>query len=188
MSRSRRSATEEGFTIIELMLVVAIAAVLTAVAAPSFAEFLSKRRVDGVMAELVTDLQYARSEAVGRNAPVRVTFGSDKDCYVIHLASAATAECTRNSSTVAPTTAEIKSVHLDADRGLTIDPGALVYLEFDPVRGTAVNSAAATSGSVIVRSISGPAWELRALLTLMGRVATCSPGGAGKVVGYSDCS
>jgi len=187
MSRSRQSDIE-GFTIIELMVVVAIAAVLIALAAPSFAEFLSKRRVDGVMAELATDLQYARSEAVSRNTPVRVTFGSENGCYVIHLASAASAQCTRNSSTITPAAAEIKVVQLDADRALTIDPGTLTYLEFDPVRGTVVNSAAASSGSVVVRSTSGTAWELRVLLTLMGRVAICSPGGAGKVVGYSDCA
>ena len=187
MSRSHRRATE-GFTIIELMVVIAVAAVLLALAAPSFAEFLSKRRVDGVTAELATDLQYARSEAVSRNAPVRVTFGSDNGCYVIHLANAASAQCTRNSSTTTPAAAEIKVVQLDVDRSLTIDPGTLTYLEFDPVRGTAVNSAAASSGSVVVRSTAGTAWELRVLLTLMGRVSICSPGGAGKVVSYSDCA
>jgi hypothetical protein len=40
-----------------------------------------------------------------------------------------------------------------------------------------------------VRSTTGTAWLLRAVLTAMGRVDTCSPGGAGHVTGYStDCS
>ena len=108
--RSRRA----GFTTIELMIVLTIAAVLIAFAAPSFADFLSKRRVDGVMAELVTDLHYARSEAVSRNAPVRITFGPR--CYVIHLASASSAECDASTAaptkTIAPTAAAIRKAQL----------------------------------------------------------------------------
>lgn len=186
--RSRRA----GFTTIELMIVVTIAAVLIALAAPSFAEFLSKRRVDGVMAELVTDLHYARSEAVSRNAPVRITFGPR--CYVIHLASATGAECDADTDpptkTITPTTAEIKTVQLQAGRPLAIDTGTSpFFIEFDPVRGTVVNSAGSGQSSLDVRSTAGTAWLLRAVLTAMGRVDTCSPNGAGHVNGYStDCS
>lgn len=186
MRFGRNSDAVAGFTVVELMVVVAIAAVLIVIAAPSFAEFLSKRRVDGVMSELVTDLQYARSEAVSRNVPVRVTFGAD--CYAIHLASASSAACTRTSKTISPPAAEIKTVQLEQGRPLTIDPGALNYFEFDPVRGTVVNSDASSSASVTVRSTSGTGWELHVLLTLMGRVGTCSPIGSGKVAGYASCS
>jgi type IV fimbrial biogenesis protein FimT len=181
-----------GFTTIELMIVLTIAAVLIAFAAPSFADFLSKRRVDGVMAELVTDLHYARSEAVSRNAPVRITFGPR--CYVIHLASASSAECDASTAaptkTIAPTAAEIKTVQLQAGRPLAIDTGTSpFFIEFDPVRGTVANSAGTGPASVAVRSTTGTAWLLRAVLTAMGRVDTCSPGGAGHVTGYStDCS
>lgn len=181
-----------GFTTIELMIVFAIAAVLIAVAAPSLAEFLSKRRVDGVMSELVTDMHYARSEAVSRNARVRITFGPR--CYVIHLASATAAECDSSTApptkTITPAEAEIKTVQLDAGRPLTIDVAELpFFVEFDPVRGTVVNSAATNSASIDVRSTSGTAWLLRSVLTMTGRIDTCSPAGAGHVTGYpTDCT
>ena len=181
-----------GVTTIELMIVFAIVAVLIAIAAPSFAEFLSKRRVDGVMSELVTDMQYARSEAVSRNAKVRITFGPR--CYVIHLASATTAECDSSTATptktITPAGAEIKTVQLDAGRPLTIDVAGLpFFVEFDPVRGTVVNSSGTNSALVDVRSTSGTAWLLRSVLTMMGRIDTCSPAGAGHVTGYStDCT
>jgi type IV fimbrial biogenesis protein FimT len=181
MIHSRPQAA--GFTVVELMIVVAILAVLIAVAAPSFTEFLSKRRVDGALSELVTDLQFARSESVSRNAPVRISFFRDERCYVIHLGSAASTGC----GVVNPPAAEIKSVQLDGR--LTLDPGASTfYFEFEPVRGMVANSASTDSNSVVVRSSSGTSWELRALLTLMGRVETCSPSGSGKVSGYSDCT
>jgi type IV fimbrial biogenesis protein FimT len=181
-----------GFTILELMAVVAVLAVLAALAAPSFAEFLSKRRVDGVASELVTDLQYARSEAVSRNEAVRLTFGTD--CYVIHRAlvpssSATVATCTRTSKSVTPAAAEIKTVQLATGQPLTIEP-AVAFFEFEPVRGTALNDLSPpAAGSVDVRSTSGTAWRLRAMLTLMGRPATCSPSGSGYFTGYStNCS
>ena len=179
-----------GFTIIELMIVVAIAAILAVVAAPSFSEFLSKRRVDGAMSELVTDIYYARSEAVSRNETLRMTFGTD--CYVIHRTlvpsfSATVATCTRATKSITPPAAEIKTVQLDAGRPLTLDPGALTFFEFDPVRGTAINSAASASGSVNVRSTAGTPWQLSAVLTLMGRVETCNPSSASYVTGYANC-
>jgi prepilin-type N-terminal cleavage/methylation domain-containing protein len=181
-----------GFTIIELMVVVAIAALLAVAAAPSFSEFLSKRRVDGVMSELVTDMHFARSESVSRNENVSITFGTD--CYVIHRTlvpsnSATVAICTRTTRTVTPAVAEIKTVQLDVGWPLTIDPGALTFVEFEPVRGTAINSSGSSTAVVNVRSTTGIAWLLRAVLTTMGRVETCSPSGAGQMPGYSaSCS
>jgi len=189
---SPRRSRPAGFTTIELMIVVAITAVLIASAAPSFVDFLSKRRVDGVMAELVTDLHYARSEAVSRNATVRITFGPR--CYVIHLAGTTSAECDAGTATptktIAPAAAEIKTVQLQEGRPLTIDTGSLpFFIEFDPVRGTVASSAGTGPASVEVRSTAGTAWLLRAVLTTMGRIDTCSPNGSGHVSGYStDCS
>lgn len=185
LPRLRRAA---GFTVIELMTVLAIAAILAVAAAPSFSEFLAKRRVEGVASELVTDLHYTRSEAVSRNEPVRMTFGTD--CYVIHRAlvpsfSATVATCDRTSKSVNPAAAEIKTVQLDAGRPITIAP-VVTHFEFDPVRGTVANDLSPPGpGSVDVRSTAGTAWQLRAVLTLMGRVATCSPQGAGNLPGYS---
>ncbi len=193
--RSARTSRAAGFTIIELMIVVAIVAILAVVAAPSFTDFLSKRRVDGTMSELVTDIYYARSEAVSRNETLRMTFGTD--CYVIHRTlvpsfSATVATCTRNSKSITPPAAEIKTVQVDAGRPLTIDASALIagpdmFFEFDPVRGTAINSAASASGAVSVRSTAGTPWQLSAVLTLMGRVETCNPSTTGYVSGYANC-
>jgi type IV fimbrial biogenesis protein FimT len=186
-SRCRRRAP--GFTIIELMVAVAVLAVLAVIAAPSFTEYLAKRRVNGLASELVTDLQFARSEAVSRNENVRITFGTD--CYVIHRAAiggtATVASCDRSSKTVAPPAAEIKTVQLEVGQPLTIVP-AVEFFEFEPVRGTAENDLAAT-GTVDVYNTTGREWRLRAVMTLMGRVATCSPAGAGYFSGYSSvCS
>ncbi|CAB5694986.1 Tfp pilus assembly protein FimT [Delftia tsuruhatensis] len=55
-----------GFTLIEMMVVLALAAILAALAAPSFTAQIANQRVDSAAQELQSLLQFARSEAVYR--------------------------------------------------------------------------------------------------------------------------
>lgn len=61
-----------GFTLIELMVVVAIIAILVAMAVPSFNTMLMKRTVRGAALNLITDIRYARSEALRRSSSVSI--------------------------------------------------------------------------------------------------------------------
>ncbi|MHB9797796.1 GspH/FimT family pseudopilin [Pseudomonas sp. MT3] len=69
MSRPKGLA---GFTLIELMIVVTLLAVFATIALPSFTSTIENNRVQSASEELFSLLQYARSEAVSRNAPVTV--------------------------------------------------------------------------------------------------------------------
>lgn len=64
--------SDSGFTIIELLITVAMAAILAALAMPSFSDLMSKRNVVAVSDTLISDLRYARSEALKRTTPVTV--------------------------------------------------------------------------------------------------------------------
>ncbi len=66
-----RSGTR-GFTLTELLIVVAISAVLVAAALPSYNEFVRNQRVKTASFDLFSSLVQARSEAITRNAPVTV--------------------------------------------------------------------------------------------------------------------
>lgn len=54
----------KGFTLVELMVVVALVAITAAIAIPNFANLIRNNQVQGKADELVALLQYARSEAV----------------------------------------------------------------------------------------------------------------------------
>ncbi|PZO09697.1 MAG: pre-pilin like leader sequence [Lysobacteraceae bacterium] len=56
-----------GFTLIELMVALAVAAVLTAVALPSFNDLLRGNRVSSTSNNLLTAINLARSEAIKTN-------------------------------------------------------------------------------------------------------------------------
>jgi type II secretion system protein H len=62
-----------GFTLIEMMVVVALVAILAALAAPSFSTQIANQRVTSVAQELQSLLQLARSEAVYRRTESSVT-------------------------------------------------------------------------------------------------------------------
>ncbi|WP_323135074.1 GspH/FimT family protein [Methylophaga sp. OBS3] len=89
-----------GFTLIELMIVIAVLAVLAAIALPSFQTTLEKRRVTGAADNLFAALHFARSEAIKQNNQVQFQFDANTWCYGIDDAgsdcdcSAEPANCT----------------------------------------------------------------------------------------------
>lgn len=70
-------AAQRGFSLIELMVVLAVTAVLLGIAAPSFSEFSLSSRLRSHGTSLVASAQLARSEAIKRNAPMRLCVSSN---------------------------------------------------------------------------------------------------------------
>lgn len=66
-----------GFTLIELMITIAIAGILLAVAAPSFRDLLLNNRTAIQTNDLISDLALARSEAAKRGGRVTICTSSD---------------------------------------------------------------------------------------------------------------
>ena len=61
-----------GFTALELLIALAVTAVLAALAVPSLSQFANEQRLAATMAQLTADLNFARTEAIKRNARVLV--------------------------------------------------------------------------------------------------------------------
>ena len=61
---------QKGFTLIELMVTIAIMAIMAAIAIPNFAEWVAKRRVASVAEKVASQIRFARAEAARLNKPV----------------------------------------------------------------------------------------------------------------------
>jgi len=76
LRRPRRSdlrcatASARGFTLIELMIAIVIGAILLAIGVPSVREMILNQTVKGAANDFYSDLAFARSEAIKRNAQI----------------------------------------------------------------------------------------------------------------------
>jgi type IV fimbrial biogenesis protein FimT len=67
-----------GFTIIELMFVVALIAVLLGIGAPAMTTMVANNRISTVASDLLTDFTFARATAISRSQRVGICASNDQ--------------------------------------------------------------------------------------------------------------
>ncbi|GAA5077407.1 GspH/FimT family pseudopilin [Lysobacter panacisoli] len=75
--QGKNTAAIGGFTLIELMVALAVMAVILTLAVPSFTSMIARNRLAAASNELVAGLQIARTESVRRNARVLLCPSTD---------------------------------------------------------------------------------------------------------------
>jgi len=75
-----RAHASRGFTLVELMVSIAVLAVLLGMAVPAFNNAALSGKLSGFASSLVASTQLARSEAIKRNQTVQLCASSDDTC------------------------------------------------------------------------------------------------------------
>jgi type IV fimbrial biogenesis protein FimT len=191
MMQSRR-----GFTLIELMIVIAVVAVLVTLAAPSFYDFIAVQRLKGITSQVMTDLQFARTEAAARSVPVqlRFSFNTVGSCYVLYTGDPDNCDCTNTSTPVCPasTEQEIRTVHVPASTGVVVrvGSGSPAKFGFDPATGALIlydrDIFVDANTPIVIQSQLDSQRAIQVQLKYSGRPTMCTPG-LSTVTGVASC-
>ena len=186
-----------GFTLLELMVAVAVFCVLTALAVPSFKTYFEKSRVRGAADDVVTVIANARQAAVkfDRNVSVATTGTGATWCLGAREAAkpapgdqaAAAADC--DCSAASPTTCLVEGqeqlVGNGNHPGVTLSSPAS-SLTFDGRLGIRndANTGNADASSFDLTSESGR-YTLTVAVSPLGQASVCSK--YGNILGYPSC-
>lgn len=177
MMRPPRSP--KGFTLIELMVAIAILAILVTLAAPSFSSFIDKYRVKRAADTVSAFLINTKSEAIKRNTRVRAVFQATGSSWCAGMTTADTCDCTAATSCQIDGAERVVRGSDFKDILLTVSADESKF-SFTPLRG-AVNA-----GNAQVTSANG--LQVRVVVkNTTGRIRLCSPSGSGNVGGYPVC-
>lgn len=162
-----------GWTLIELLVVMTVSSLLLAVSLPSFENFLQRRRLDGLSAQLISDLQFLRSSAVAQHTGLRLRLQDNAggSCYLIHTGAADACSCAADGQAQCQTGAELlRLVFVPTSSRLAVQ-GNVGSMRVDPRLGTF-----SPAGSIELRSASGGI-GLRHVVNILGRVRLCASAG-----------
>ena len=172
-----------GFTLIELMVTLVVAAVLLTIGIPSFQQQMAKNRLKGAAETFHSELQFARLESIEQNTNVTVQFsalagaagtgtladpwsdwcfGLDEDPSTACDCNASPANCTING---------IQRIVNGTDHpGISVGQNfSANNTMFDPVRGIV---AVGDVGRAEFNSPNGEVVQVR--LAVLGRARICS--------------
>src|SRR5262245_41733683 len=81
--QERAHHTQAGFTLIALMIVLAVAAVISGIAAPDLSSWLRIYRLKGATMNLFTSMQLAKISAIKENREWRILFNDTNKTYTL---------------------------------------------------------------------------------------------------------
>lgn len=147
-----------GFTLIEVMIVIAIISILASLAAPSFLDSIQKRRLRSASETIYSGVLFSRSEAIKQNLNVifqldatNACFGIDDDNTTVCSCNANPGNCTVNG--------QQKVIDLSGNSGVSV--GANISITF-AANGmpTLVNGAATSVVPSITTSSAADSYDI----------------------------
>ena len=120
VSSYKPQATNAGFTLIELMVTIAVLAIIVSIAAPNISTQLANQRVKATTATLVNALKEAKAESVIRRQNINVVYSSTAKTIVLQ----------NTSNTV------LSTYSINSKSTISISPETVTTVTFQPNKMT----------------------------------------------------
>ena len=153
--------THSGFTLIELMIVIVIAATLMSIAAPSFGNFVKKQQVEAAVSQFQSAVALARSAAVEQSKSVFIkpisgtnfnngwlistdefdTYADCTECLAIHQLDSGSAS-----------SSEMTGSHIEITRDARL--GSELIIQFCQTAGTAGTDVSIKKSGYVTKAIA----------------------------------
>jgi type IV fimbrial biogenesis protein FimT len=190
--RTMKRAAYSGFTLIELMVTIAVLVILVVLAVPSFVDNLDRRRIVDAAEGIAKQVQQARMAAIQANRPIAIVFDTTEAEWCFGLTDQAACDCRQADACQIPFSHDLTITASTyqtvvgtrtqySDVALAAAPASL---RFEPRRGVRSDTGAPTE-SIVLTSARGR--EARVMVNIIGRAATCSPVGSTNVNGMRPC-
>ena len=155
-----------GFSLIELLIGIAIMAILAGLAMPSFQTWLQNSQIRNAAESVQNGLQRARAEAVGRNTNVEFVLGAGSS-WVVRLAGGANIDSR-------PSSEGSRDVTVVTDTGTT----TVTFNNFGGLAATNLDASVPFTQVNLDSPMLAAAdsQELRVTIGVGGNVRMCDPG------------
>jgi type IV fimbrial biogenesis protein FimT len=160
MTRPARRSRHAGFTLIELMVVVAVIAISVALVGPSFSQAIANYQVRSAAESILNGLSYARGEAVRRNSAVSFALVAGGSGWTVSQVTPNTVLQTRSNNDSPRTTVASSNTAT----AVTFLPTGLVDTTSTPLTQATVTSSVASTDSRRINIYGG------------GLIRMCDPG------------
>lgn len=177
---SRARLSRSGVSLVESLVVLAVVAVLVGTAVPGFEAARERRHLDGVAAQLETDIHHARMLAVAQNRTLRLSLhsGAAGSCYLVHTGTVDNCRCSVGEEPVCTAGARsLRAEHFATGERPQLESNVRSIV-FDATRGTSTPTGT-------FRVVGRDAKAVHLVVNVMGRVRACTP--TPGLTGYPAC-
>ena len=163
--------SQKGFTLIETIVLIALLAILTAIAVPSFKDMMINHRLEGKAREYVTHFNWARSLAVSSNEAVNlhIATGEGASCYVVFQGPINDCSCNANGAVCTTAGNDLLVIVLPHTDGVRVSAQTgTATIRINPRQGTISPTL-----TTIFTADNGKA--IHNISNILGRTRSCTP-------------